>query len=320
MQLELENQQLKDKVLSFNKTLECAENANYGVSVGKPPETRASPATSIASIQSSSRARNELQLPLPRSISGKPTTAQSNFTPDKASGYHGPTSSLYDENSLASDVINESTSNVKVPNLWTRRQLVAESAIQRQFETVNFLAGKLDFDGIDPELGMHLLSIYWNRQLALGPVVYRTAFMRDMACAGPYFSKLLLNAIYFYSSKYSPRIEVCRSSNNRFTAGMVYRQRAVELLAECFDKSKITTIQALLIISNALISWCDEKSISWIYAGMAFTMVTDLGLQVDPNTLKKRFSEEDLEIRTRVFWAAYGEYLFKSLRSCFPWA
>jgi hypothetical protein len=301
MQLELENQQLRD---NLNKGLGCGKDT----SVGEPSETQTSSESAITSIQTLSRAREELQLPTPGSTPRNATTVQRIFAPDTVSCYHGPTSALYDEDSVASDVTNKSTSSVKTPSVWTRRQLVAETASQRQFETVNFLAGKLDFDGVDPELGMQLLSIYWNRQLSLGPVVYRTAFMRDMACAGPNFSKLLLNAIYFYSSKYSSRIEVCRSSNNKLTAGMVYRQRAMELLAGCYDKSKISTIQALLIMSSALFTWCDEKSLSWLYAGMAFTMITDLGIQVGPNTLKNQFSEEDLEIRTRVFWAAYGEF------------
>jgi hypothetical protein len=158
---------------------------------------------------------------------------------------------------------------------------------------------------------MHLLSIYWNRQITLGPVVYRTAFMRDMACAGPYFSKLLLNAIYFYACKYTSRIEVCRDPNNRFTTGWVYRQRAMELLSKSFDKSNITTMQALLIMSSAFFAWCDEKSLSWLYAGMAFNMIIDLGIQVDADTLKQQLSEEALEIRSRVFWAAYGKFSSK---------
>lgn len=194
-----------------------------------------------------------------------------------------------------------------MPEVWTERQLLAESARQRQLETVNFVAGKLDFDGVDQELGMHLLSVYWSRQQTLGPVIYRTAFMRDMACAGPYYSKLLLNAIYFYASKHSARMEIRQDPNDKLTAGWKYRQRAAELLSQAFDRSDIRTIQALLIMSCALFSWCDEKSISWLYAGMAFSMIIDLGLNVNAITLRRRYSEEELEVRRRVFWAAYGK-------------
>ncbi|RDW61641.1 hypothetical protein BP5796_11533 [Coleophoma crateriformis] len=59
-------------------------------------------------------------------------------------------------------------------------------------------------------------------------------------------------------------------------------------------------------MSTALFSWCDEKSTSWLYAGMAFNMIIDLGIHVDADTLRQRFSEDELEIRHRVFWAAYS--------------
>lgn len=238
------------------------------------------------------------------SLSSDATISHDMFSPDKNSCYHGPTSAVFDEKSI--ETFNPNVD--KVPNVWVKRQLMAESARQRQLETVNILARSLDFDGVDPELGTHLLSVYWNRQPSSFPIVYRTAFMRDMACAGPYFSKLLLNAIYFYACKYTSRAEVRQDPNNKLTAGWVYRQRAIELLHKCFDKSTITTIQALLLISTALFSWCDEKSKSWLYAGMAFNMLIDMGIHVDASTLKRRFTEEESEIRHRLFWAAYGKF------------
>lgn len=228
------------------------------------------------------------------------------FAPDKDSCYHGPTSAVYDEHPANVGPRRNTPAIPRMPPEWVKTQLMAESANQRQLETVNFIQGKLDFDGVDPELGMHLLSIHWSRQQSTGPVVYRTAFMRDMACAGPYFSKLLLNAIYFSSSKFTKRPEVRRDPDNSLTAGWSYRQRVVDLLSRCFDKSSITTIQALLIMSTALFSWCDEKSVSWLYAGMAYNMIIDLGIHVDANTLKRRLTEEEIEIRRRLYWAAYG--------------
>ena len=179
------------------------------------------------------------------------------FFPDKEPvSYHGPTSTVLDEKSTAAGNVHKTGLNAKVPEVWVERQLVAESVLQQQLETVNRLAGSLDFDGNDADLAMHLLPIYWNRQHTSTPIVYRTAFMRDMACGGPYLSKLLLNAINFYASEYTSRPEVCRDPNNRLSAGWKYRQRAIQLLSQSFDKSNITTIQALLITSSALFSYC----------------------------------------------------------------
>jgi hypothetical protein len=80
----------------------------------------------------------------------------------------------------------------------------------------------------------------------------------------------------------------------------------MELLT--FDKSEITTIQALIIIASPLFTWCDERSTSWLYAGIAFNMIIDLGIHVDASALPNvhGLCEEDLEVRRRIFWGAYG--------------
>ncbi|KAI4622321.1 hypothetical protein J4E83_005063 [Alternaria metachromatica] len=190
---------------------------------------------------------------------------------------------------------------------WIEKGLVAEAARQRQLETVNFRLKKLDFDGVEPELGMHLLSLHWNRQHHSFLTTYRPAFMRDMACGGPYFSKLLLNAIYFGASKFSPRHEVRRAADDVRTAGWQFRERVRELLGGALDKSEITTIQALLVMTNSLFALGDERSAAWLYAGLAFRMIVDLGLHVDKPEFAgyRKLSDEDHEIRRRVFWAAF---------------
>ncbi|KAH5272468.1 hypothetical protein HBI70_115300 [Parastagonospora nodorum] len=221
-----------------------------------------------------------------------------------SSSYHGRTSTLFDEGPH-----DRPTAEVRpqMPDEWVERGLVAEAARQRQLETVNFRLGKLDFDGVDPELGMHLLSLHWNRQHHSFLATYRPAFMRDMACGGPYFSKLLLNAIYFGASKFSPRHEVRRVADDVRTAGWQFRQRVRELLGGSLDKSEVTTIQALLVMTNSLFALGDERSAAWLYAGLAFRMIVDLGMHVDTVDLAKtrKFSDEEYEIRRRVFWAAF---------------
>lgn len=175
-------------------------------------------------------------------------------------------------------------------------------------EQINFASQTLDCDGTEPDLAMHLLSIYWSRQLHTGLIVYRPAFMRDMACGGRYFSKLLLNAMFYSASKHSTRPGVRRDPENEATAGWLYRKRFRELLADEFDKSSITTVQALLIMAVSLFSRCDERSTSWLYAGSAFNMVVDLGLHVGSTGGPPRDSHNDEaeEVARRVYWGAYG--------------
>ncbi|KKP00381.1 fungal specific transcription factor [Trichoderma harzianum] len=218
--------------------------------------------------------------------------------------YHGRTSALFDEN-LPDRLPGEF--RPRMPDEWVEKGLVAEAAKQRQLEELNFRAGKLDFDTVNPDLGMHLLSLHWNRQHHSFLITYRPAFMRDMACGGPYFSKLLLNAIYFGAAKFSPRLEVRKDSNDPRTAGWKFRQRVRELLGGSLDRSDITTIQALLVMTNSLFALGDERNAAWLYSGLAFRMIIDLGIHVDTTDRvgARRLSDEDIEIRRRVFWGAF---------------
>ncbi|KAK4557109.1 hypothetical protein LTR86_006090 [Recurvomyces mirabilis] len=220
------------------------------------------------------------------------------------STFHGPTSTLFDDVAAG-----------KQNNSWLSPErrammpgvLFAEAARQKQMERINTLQNKLDFDGVEPELGLHLLNLHWNRQHHSFLVTYRPAFMRDMACNGPYFSKILLNAIYYGASKFSTRLELRKDPDDVRTAGWRFRDRVRELLGRAMDRSEIPTIQALLQMTSSLFALGDEQSAAWLYAGTAFRMVIDLGLHIDATLLPShtRLSEEDLEIRRRVFWSAF---------------
>lgn len=171
------------------------------------------------------------------------------------------------------------------------------------------LNANLDFDGVDPELAWHLLDLHWNRQHQSFLVTYRPAFMRDMACGGPYFSRILLNAIYFGAAKFSPRLELRKVPSDVRTAGWKFRDRVRDLLGRALDYSNITTIQALLLMCNSLFALGDEPSAAWIYVGNARSMIIDLGLHIDVTSRSnlRHLSDEDIEIRRRVFWAAFGK-------------
>ena len=155
---------------------------------------------------------------------------------------------------------------------------------------------------------MRLLSCLWNRQHYSGTIVYRPAFMRDMACGGPYFSKMLLNAIYFAMFGF-----LTPPQRGGYEDGEPFRRRFEEHLhrdrAAALWKSEVTTIQALLVVSEALFTWCDERSIAWHYMGIAVTMIVDLGIHVEGPTFHflKSHSLADMEARRRLFWAAFGK-------------
>jgi hypothetical protein len=198
-------------------------------------------------------------------------------------------------------------------------------------EMINISSGKLDFDGVEPEIGLKLLTIFWNRQHHSGSIVYRPAFLRDMACNGPSFSKLLLNAIYFSASDYLSRAAAsglertiaarCHAADN-CSMGFEFRRKFEDYLhdpeTKLLFKSQVTTIQALLLVSDTLFSWCDEKSLSWHYSGIAVNMIMDLGLHTEGHDEKATWSRPagELETHRRLFWSAFGTSSAAPLSCC----
>ncbi|KAF2095606.1 hypothetical protein NA57DRAFT_11696, partial [Rhizodiscina lignyota] len=228
--------------------------------------------------------------------------------------YHGPTSAHFEGDEPPG--IEVDGQMVAPPKATWRETLVASAAIERQRERLNHNSRNYEYDGWDPELVMHLLNIHWNRQHHNLLLIYRPLFMRDMARKGPYFSKLLLNAILFAASKFSPRTDIRKAPDKPSTAGWQFRQRIRDLLGEALEQSAIPTIQALITVASSLFAIGEAKSTAWLYSGVAFRMIVDLGLHVDREDLVKRgqISVEDLEVRRRVFW---GAFIFDKVHSMY---
>lgn len=132
--------------------------------------------------------------------------------------------------------------------------------------------------------------------------------MRDWACGGPHYSKLLLNAVYHNASRHASEDSIHRYGPNSATLRARFLQRFKELLRESFEHSSTTTIQALLVMSASLSTLENGRSVAWLYSGLAYRMIVDLGLHTSKScsSMYKRASDEDIEIQRRVFWSAFG--------------
>ena len=117
-----------------------------------------------------------------------------------------------------------------------------------------------------------------------------------MSTDGPHFSQLLLYTICAHSARFV---------DGRIGEILIARVRAL-LGQAILERSSIPTIQALLQLSARELAF-GAISQAWLYSGMAFRMVTDLGLHHASrgSSGTDHLSVEDQEIRKRLFWSCY---------------
>lgn len=229
---------------------------------------------------------------------------------------YGATSLLHDQSSrtLLADRQREGSQERTTSKDAVRDRLVSYAALRRQEEVALHsspsITSKIDFDGVPMDTALHLLDLHWNRQHMSYLLTYRPAIMDSLIHNGPYVNKLLLNAIYFQSSLYSDRTSLLRQDpQDPQTMGMAFYERFKSLLVEHIDKPTIPTVVALLTCGACLVPR-GKQSAGWVFCGIAYRMMTDLGCHLDIEPTSQagkgfKLTPIDVEIRKRIYWAAY---------------
>lgn len=234
---------------------------------------------------------------------------------------YGATSLLHDRSSTAF-FASAATGGCQDPIFskdTIRDRLIANAAIRRQEEGALYsspsLLSKIDFDGVPADTALHLLDLHWNRQHLSYLLTYRPAIMHSLINNGPHVNKLLLNSIYFQSSLYSDRTSLLRKDpKDPQSMGETFYDRFKSLLMDHIDKPTVPTVVALLTCGACLVPR-GRQSAGWVLGGMAYRMITDLGCHLDLQSAKggaegqtrrsPQLDPIDIEIRRRVYWAAY---------------
>jgi hypothetical protein len=182
--------------------------------------------------------------------------------------------------------------------------------------------GQIDFDGVDAQLANHLLELYFNHQYNTYMVVYRPAVMHSLATGGPYANKLLLHGMLYTGAVQSGREDLMDESGDPQTLGNRFFHRFEELLAQTIRTSSIASISALIIMGSTLLTR-GYQTLGWLYCGIAYRMISDLGFDINPakvNTSSLLAKEPaysqsaiDAELQRRVFWGAYMNDRYNSL-------
>ncbi|KAL1868087.1 hypothetical protein Daus18300_006068 [Diaporthe australafricana] len=214
--------------------------------------------------------------------------------------YHGATSFFHlpsEYGRQSSDA--PSPSNPEDPLYGKRERLVNNAWQQRALEDLSEI----------PEPFQYLLSTHWCWIQPLWNFVYRPTFTRDMQLLGPYYSHTLLNAILSHSIRWGRWDKDTRERlENDYDGGAVFSRHARAMALEEISRgvATIPTVQTLLLLSAQECS-AGNTSQAWMYSGMAFRMIDHLGICVDSQryTGNIPFSDEDVEIRRRLFWSCY---------------
>lgn len=202
-----------------------------------------------------------------------------------------------------------------------RDRLISLATLGRQKEVIlcsnPSMTENIDFDGVPINMAMHLLDLHWSRLHLIYLQTYRPAIMDSLINNGPYISKLLLNAIYLQSSLYSDRQGLRMDAQDPQSTGMAFYRRFKSLVVDCIDQPSMPTILGLLICGTCLVPY-GKQNAGWLYCGMAYRMMVDLGYHLNiPKTreqgAKLGLSATDIEIRRRVYWGAYVSDKYQSL-------
>ncbi|KUI73066.1 Nitrogen assimilation transcription factor nirA [Cytospora mali] len=185
------------------------------------------------------------------------------------------------------------------PLYGKRERLVNNAWQQRALEDLSEI----------PEPFQYLLNTHWCWIHPLWNFVYRPAFTRDMQLLGPYYSHTLLNAMLSHSIRWGRWDKATRERlENDYDGGAVFSRHARAMVFDEISKgvATIPTVQTLLLLSAQECS-AGNTSQAWMYSGMAFRMIDHLGICVDSQryTGNIPFSDEDVEIRRRLYWSCY---------------
>lgn len=159
-----------------------------------------------------------------------------------------------------------------------------------------------------PEPFRYLIDLHWCWVQPLFNFIYRPAFTRDMVVLGPYYSHTLMNALLSHSIRWGRADPTTHELLKAYDNGQLFARHSRDMV---FDEVRrgactITTIQTLLLLSAQECSLGNSTQ-AWIYSGMAFRLVDHLGVSFDVQRHggSVTLSDEDLEIRRRLFWSCY---------------
>ncbi|KAH7131464.1 fungal-specific transcription factor domain-containing protein [Dactylonectria estremocensis] len=166
---------------------------------------------------------------------------------------------------------------------------------------------------LSPETNRYLLDLFWTHHNSIIHLVHLDAFYEDQGKGkSDYYSNFLHLCMITTGLRYADksRSDVQELGASRFTTSTLH-QKAKAMAKLELDQSKgIPTIQGLLLLGSLDFMSGDDEA-GWLHTGLAFRIVIDVGLHIDPELLQ--ITGREAHIRHMVLWASLITDKFWSL-------
>jgi hypothetical protein len=131
------------------------------------------------------------------------------------------------------------------------------------------------YDLPSPRLSTVLIRLYFQHFYPILPIFYQRQLSSSLDDPAEPISPLLLNAIYAVASRVCDDVAVRSDPTRPETAGEVFFERAKCLLDSQYDIPRISTVQALLLLSSHQ-QGTMKSARAWLYSGMVRPFPFDL--------------------------------------------
>jgi hypothetical protein len=223
-------------------------------------------------IQAGAKASEEIVPGESRAIIGKLIPRPVKF--DMASGrvrFFGPTTNMH--------ILSRSTSDSSKPkeNFWPISTLVRD---------------------LSPETHDYIIDLFFDCHNSALHIVHKWAFFDDLKTGGTQWYSTFLHMCmlaegYRYADKSRPDIRKLSSSIFH-----THAKKMAEL--ELVKPGGVPSIQAFFLLGDLEVG-IGRDDVGWMFAGMSFRLLFDVGLHVDPKELG--LTERETQIRHMVLWA-----------------
>jgi hypothetical protein len=155
----------------------------------------------------------------------------------------------------------------------------------------------------DPGLVQHLLALYFCWEYPTFASLSKEHFLKDFMEGRPRFcSSILVNALLALGCRFSSQPNTRSNPDDPHTSGNHFFKECQRLFYQEQNHHKLTTIQALGIMSIREAS-CGRDSESWYYAGQSIRLAIEMGL----HRLQDDGQDDDESaVQSATFWGAFA--------------